>query len=138
MDNRVHRSLDTEYPSVITAYNIRDSKQQDKTTSKRRSPSEVATRYTIYALLPVLLPIFIPLAATYIGVQSIILRIRVARLLRDNRPVMDLTRDEDVSEEEQDESIMHEIQDNVNDTLLVGTLDAANIGNNKAQETKGP
>lgn len=120
---------------MITAYDIRDAKQH-KSNRKPRSASEIAIRYIIYALFPILLPIFIPLAATYIGSQSIISRIRVSRLLKDNKPI-DLSKDSSLFEEDHDESTMHEIRENVNDTLLVGALDATNLGETDVKETKG-
>lgn len=120
---------------MITAYDIRDAKQH-KSNRKPRSVSETAIRYIIYALFPILLPIFIPLAATYIGSQSIISRIRVSRLLKDNKPI-DLSKDSSLFEEDHDESTMHEIRENVNDTLLVGALDATNLGETDVKETKG-
>lgn len=78
-------SVDTQYTSIITAIDKRDptqpsQRQLEKRKKKKTFSKARLIRATIIVLSP-LLPIFVLIALSYIGVQGLVSRLRVSRLL---------------------------------------------------------
>ncbi|KAI9255220.1 putative serine esterase-domain-containing protein [Phascolomyces articulosus] len=79
----VELSLDTEYPSVVTAFDVRqhDDKNKQEREKERRNQTAVAIKFAILVFSPILFPILGTLAFTYIGTQGLVSRYRVSRIL---------------------------------------------------------
>ncbi|KAI8340903.1 putative serine esterase-domain-containing protein [Chlamydoabsidia padenii] len=73
-------TIHQEYPSIVTGCDLVDKTK--KTTNRRREPtSEKVRKALIYLLGPPLFPLVLIIAFMYVGIQGMLSRIRVSKIL---------------------------------------------------------
>ncbi|KAI8138163.1 putative serine esterase-domain-containing protein [Fennellomyces sp. T-0311] len=121
----VELSLDTEYSSIITGFDVRHPDKKYERSKRRRIRTSVIFKYLLIVLSPIVVPILGFLALTYIGTQGLVSRYRVSQLLSMDKTESDMIKDEECGHSDSsDDTIVH--HDHHEDPVLVDTLDAVN------------
>ncbi|KAI9489448.1 putative serine esterase-domain-containing protein [Zychaea mexicana] len=146
----VELSLDSEYSSVITAFDARHPDKERHKNKKRRIKTGSVIRLVLLLFSPILVPIFGILAFTYIGTQGLASRYRVARLLASDKSGKEMLQyDEECGHSYSDDTLTHDKNNNnkrhhhhhndhEEDPILVDTLDAGETIPNEANADKAP
>jgi hypothetical protein len=112
--------------SVITAFDARipgsKKKVEDDEKKNKRALKPLVVRCVFYCFLPVLFPIFFILAMSYIGVQGLVSRHRVSRLLHKQQLLITNSNSEETLPRRSSEGDRY-----VNGEILAGALDAVNL-----------
>ncbi|ORZ01676.1 putative serine esterase-domain-containing protein [Syncephalastrum racemosum] len=138
-------SVDTQYTSIVTAIDKRDPTEPSKRQLEKRKKKKTFSRaklirVAIVALSP-LLPILVLIALSYIGVQGLVSRLRVSRLLASAALVVENNNHTLQHQHQSEDSLMstvgdhpdaqhilldHKHHDNDENALLMDALDATN------------
>ncbi|CAO3578427.1 unnamed protein product [Absidia cylindrospora] len=74
-------AIDQDYPSIVTGYDVADPSKKE-TNRKRRSYLSRLRKIIFYLLVPVILPFIAAFGFVYIGIQGILSRFRVSKILK--------------------------------------------------------
>ncbi|ORZ25290.1 putative serine esterase-domain-containing protein [Absidia repens] len=74
-------AIDRDYPSIVTGYDVADPSKK-KTNRKRSSCLSKLRKIIFYLLVPILLPFIATFGFAYIGIQGILSRFRVSKILK--------------------------------------------------------
>jgi hypothetical protein len=108
--------------SVVTGFDMRIPGSKALQNKKDKRPLKpIILKYVFYCLLPVLFPVFFVLAMSYIGVQGLVSRHRVSRLLHKQLLVTNNCSQETLPRRSSEGDRY------VNGEILAGALDAMNL-----------